>query len=166
MEFDLLGNLLVETLRFRDSSFDENLVLADETTQSRVKAMEMFYRSGTRYFMRQESVPGDLSIKAIAIDGDGLYLETSPLDSDQIRNGHHRRNAPGLFYQGRRDFLRCSHNKDPDDSFCSFTTRKRTGNAFPHHTSAQTSFPCTAKSNGQDFGCFLHKRMFYGRRGR
>jgi hypothetical protein len=84
MELDLLGDLLMETLKFLDSGFDGSLVLRDETTISDIAAKEMFAESEGRWFMRQESIPGDLSIKAIGVDADGLYLETGPLDIPKV----------------------------------------------------------------------------------
>jgi hypothetical protein len=36
--------------------------------------------------MRGESIPGDLSLKAIAVDADGLYLETSQLEPKQVQD--------------------------------------------------------------------------------
>jgi hypothetical protein len=80
MELDLLGDLLTEALKFRDSGFDKELVLRDETTISDITAKDMFREIDGRWFMRQESIPGDLSVKAIAVDGDGLYIETAPLN--------------------------------------------------------------------------------------
>ncbi len=84
MELDLLGDLLTSALKYRESGFDGDVVLHDETTQSDLKAKDMFAKQGERYFMRQESIPGDLAIKAIAVDKNGVYLETAPLNAEEI----------------------------------------------------------------------------------
>jgi len=85
MELDLLGSLLIEALKFRDSGFDENIVLMDRVTNSELKASELFNPDGQRHFVRYESLPGDLTIKAVAVDAEGLYVEVSPLDLAQVK---------------------------------------------------------------------------------
>ena len=42
MEHDLLGTLLVETMKFYDSKFDPSMVLHDETTSTEPAAGELF----------------------------------------------------------------------------------------------------------------------------
>ncbi len=85
MEMDLLGELLLQTIRFLDSGFNMDLILHDETLLADIPAKEMFTETDGRWFMRGESIPGDLALKAIAVDADGLYLETGPIDTERVR---------------------------------------------------------------------------------
>lgn len=105
MELDLLGDLLVEMLRFLDSGFDKEIVLQDETTNSAVPAKEMFREIDGRWFMRPDSIPGDLSIKAIGIDQNGLYVESAPLDNDRAKDIIIDELLPVIFDPGKRVFL-------------------------------------------------------------
>lgn len=79
MELDLLGEQLVLAFRFQKSGFDPELTLEDEVTNETVPAKTLFFQSERRWFMRGESIPGHLGVKAIAVDADSLYLETAPL---------------------------------------------------------------------------------------
>lgn len=83
-EFDILGDLLSVAIKYLDSGFQDDLVLHDGVTNTDVMAKHLFYDRDGRYFLRDESVPGDLSIKAIAIDDNGLYLETSSIKSEDV----------------------------------------------------------------------------------
>lgn len=83
-EFDLLGEQLVAAHAFRESGFDPALTVRDAITDANVPAGEMFNREGSRWFMRGDSLPGHLAIKAIAVDRDGIYLETAPLDEEKV----------------------------------------------------------------------------------
>lgn len=84
---DLLGDQLSSCLTFARSEFKTDLVLRDEVTASDEKiASEIFSEQGGRWFMNQESLPGDTSIKAIAVDEDQLLIETSPLDLKRVND--------------------------------------------------------------------------------
>lgn len=105
MVFDLLGDLLSEALKFADSGFDGELVLRDETSLTDAPAKELFSETDGRWFMRPESLPGDLCIKAIAVDGEGLYLETSPLNDANAREEIAEAMLPVLYDAEKRAFV-------------------------------------------------------------
>ncbi len=86
MEMDLLGAQLLLALSFQESGFDPELELQDEIGSEKVRARELFSKSDGRWFMRAESIPGHLALKAIAVDESGLYLETSPVKAGEIRD--------------------------------------------------------------------------------
>ena len=85
MELDLLGVQLQLALAFRDSGFAPDLRLEDEVTHEALPAEDMFFQVGNRWYMRPESLPGHLGVKAIGADDDALYLETAPLRIDKIQ---------------------------------------------------------------------------------
>lgn len=84
-EFDLLGEQLVAARALRESGFDPALTVRDAITDANVPAGEMFDQIGIRWFMRGDSLPGHVAIKAIAVDRDGIYLETAPPDEEKVR---------------------------------------------------------------------------------
>lgn len=85
-EYDLLGDQLMLALRFAESGFKLDLKVMDEVAaREEVATGEVFREITGRYFMRPESIPGNLAIKAIAIDKERLLLETAPLDVAKTR---------------------------------------------------------------------------------
>jgi hypothetical protein len=67
-------------------------------------AKAMFQESGGRWFLRAESVPGDLSIKAIGVDKSGLYIETAPLEPGRVSGAIIEEMLPFSFDADQRIF--------------------------------------------------------------
>src|SRR3989344_5169002 len=85
MEYDFVGSQLMLAVSFRESGFDPNLQLEDTVTSQRsARASEIFSCQEGRWFMRGDSIPGHLAIKAIGVDENGLYIETSPLNAEKV----------------------------------------------------------------------------------
>ena len=103
-ELDLLGELLFQALKFLDSGFDASLVLHDCVTHTDLPAGELFSESNGRWFMRADSVPGDLSLKSIGLDGDALYVETAPFDSKRTLELIYDKMMPLAFNHVSRTF--------------------------------------------------------------
>jgi hypothetical protein len=82
--YDDLGSQLQNALVFRKSSFSPDILLHDPITGEEVAASEMFEQQGTRWFIKFDSLPGHLGVKAIGVDIEGLYLETAPVDDKTI----------------------------------------------------------------------------------
>lgn len=85
-DFDVLGTQLVLAYQFFKSNFNGEDIVADAIEGQQVALKSIFIEKAGRWFMKNESVPGDISIKAIALDKDNLYLETSLLDLDAVRH--------------------------------------------------------------------------------
>ncbi|MCX6702067.1 MAG: hypothetical protein NTX96_02665 [Candidatus Zambryskibacteria bacterium] len=110
MELDLLGEQVMLALRFQESGFDPELELQDEVENQTARARILFSDSDGRWFMRSESIPGHLGIKAIAVDQENLYLETSPIKVEDVRRAIVDRMLPFTFQ---------------DDGFVDVTTGKQ-----------------------------------------
>lgn len=78
-ELDILGDQLTATLAFAKSGFNPETELRDAVHDEAILAGKMFYKVGKRWFMQQDSLPGDINLKAIAVDANGILLETAPL---------------------------------------------------------------------------------------
>lgn len=100
-ELDLLGDQLLNALKFARSGFSPELLLTDHVEQESVRASVMFecQRRGC-WFMRQASLPGDLAVKAIGIDGRALQLETALLDPSGVERAL-REHVVALTYDAR-----------------------------------------------------------------
>lgn len=85
MELDLLGQQIMLALTFRDSGFNTQLDWEDIVAGAKAKSGTIFENRGNRWFMRSDSIPGHLGIKAVAVDEKGLYLETSPLNAERVK---------------------------------------------------------------------------------
>lgn len=85
MEQDFLGSQLMLAVSFLESGFDPNLQLEDTVASQSTRASEVFSCQEERWFMRDESIPGHLAIKAIGVDENGLYIETSPLNAEKVQ---------------------------------------------------------------------------------
>lgn len=83
-EMDILGDQLMATLAFARSGFNPETELQDAVHDEAILAGKMFYKSGKRWFMVQDSLPGDINLKAIAADADGILLETAPLNGKKV----------------------------------------------------------------------------------
>lgn len=83
--FDDIGTILKNAIAFRRSSFEASLTFEDPIAAGeQVAAHTMFTNTGGRWFLRYESLPGIVAMKAIGVDVDGLYLETSPIPKDDL----------------------------------------------------------------------------------
>lgn len=103
--FSIFGRQIMLALQFAASGFDSKLMLTDSVlADEKVVASELFIAEGGRYFLRGDSVPGDLALKAIAIDAEALYLETSPLDSTAATDALDREKLPFRFNAEKRCF--------------------------------------------------------------
>ena len=88
-ELDVLGQQLELAIRFAESGF-ENIDLTDAVLGEKIKAHTLFSQhvDGVKtaiWFMRNDSMPGHFAIKAIAVDSTTLYIETAPLDPQEIK---------------------------------------------------------------------------------
>lgn len=81
---ELFYTQLMQAILYAISGFDKTLMLFDVVTGNRVPGGDLFEQMGKRYFMKGESVLGDMCLKAIAVDGKTLFIETSPLDADEV----------------------------------------------------------------------------------
>lgn len=80
----LLGRQLAAALAFAKSRFDAVVVLDDAVTGEQKPAAEMFEQKGRRWFLRADSMPGDLALKAIAVTDVSLLLETAPVRPEAL----------------------------------------------------------------------------------
>lgn len=109
---DLLGQQLVMALQFAESGFNTDLALEDSVTDAPVRAGEAFQKKErNRWFMRWDSLPGHVGIKAIAVDRDAIYLETAPFDTERIRELIAERMLPVSYDEKRRCFVDTSTGK-------------------------------------------------------
>ena len=67
-DFDLLGGQLFEAVKFARSDFDSAAKLFDHVRNENLAASEMFYADRLRWFMVGDSLPGDVSVKALGVD--------------------------------------------------------------------------------------------------
>lgn len=81
-ELDLFGEILSNGVEFARQGFASDLMLHDGVQDEYFPAGEMFQtdESGRRWILSQDSLPGDLAIKAVAVDCRNLFLEISPVD--------------------------------------------------------------------------------------
>ena len=105
MELDLLGEQILLALRFQQSGFDLSLELQDEVENETVRAKELFFEQDSRWFMRGESIPGHLALKAIAVDSDGLYIETAPMKAEEVRKAIIDRMLPFSYQADQMAFV-------------------------------------------------------------
>ena len=87
-ELDVLGQQLQLAIQFAESGF-ANIELHDAVLGEDVMAHTFFSQNvnGIKtdiWFMRNESMPGHFAIKAIAVDEATLYVETAPLNPQEI----------------------------------------------------------------------------------
>jgi hypothetical protein len=87
-QLDVLGQQLEVTIRFAEAGF-KNTELYDSVLGEKVMAHTLFSQdvNGVKtamWFMRNESMPGHFATKAIAIDETTLYVETAPLNPQEI----------------------------------------------------------------------------------
>lgn len=80
----LLGRQLAAALAFAKSGFDPAVVLDDAVTGEQKPAAEMFEQKGRRWFLRADSMPGDLALKAIAVTDVSLLIETAPVRPEAL----------------------------------------------------------------------------------
>lgn len=78
---DLLAMQLMQALQFISSGFNKEMFFTDHVMLETLSSDEMFYKDGRYWFMRNDSLPGDPVLKAIAFDKDNIYLETSDIDT-------------------------------------------------------------------------------------
>lgn len=83
--FDLLGDLLMNALKFAESGFDTTLIVVDSVRfEQKTPCSEMFERQDDRWFVRSDSLPGTLEVLAVAVDADSILIETAPLDNAAV----------------------------------------------------------------------------------
>lgn len=88
MDFGILGEMLIIAYRFQKSRFMNNTVSDPVAGGAKVELHTLFVRDAAskKWILRQESVPGDLNIKAIAVDATRIYVETSLVDRNKIED--------------------------------------------------------------------------------
>lgn len=104
-DFDLLGGQLFEAVKFARSDFDSAAKLFDHVRNENLAASEMFYADRLRWFMVGDSLPGDVSVKALGVDRRALYLETSPLLVDEINEALADSRVAARFDRRTRSFI-------------------------------------------------------------
>lgn len=82
---DLLSLQLVQVLQFISMDFNQEMIFNDCILSEVPTGGQFFYPQGRLWFMRNESIPGETSLKAIAFDKKAIYLETGELDVDLAR---------------------------------------------------------------------------------
>lgn len=84
-EFDDIGTILTNALAFRRSSFAGGTNFLDPIAAGeQVPGHVMFTSTEGRWFLRYESLPGIVAMKAVAVDVDGIYLETAPVPAKDL----------------------------------------------------------------------------------
>src|SRR4051812_33638849 len=73
---DLFGEILMIVFKFIDSAYNTSASFFDPVTQRNVLAQDIFTNDNGRWFMRSESLPGNLSVRALCFDLKAIYLET------------------------------------------------------------------------------------------
>jgi len=109
--FDLLGEQLILAIKFQQSGYDPKLMLEDGVRSETHAAENIFELQGERWFMKGESLPGYVGIKAIAIDDTGIYLETSPIDPTKIGKIITEKMLALKYNDKQKKFLDTSKNK-------------------------------------------------------
>jgi len=81
--YDLLGKVLFNALRFAEHGFPSDEVYIDWVQSEEPKpAGEFFEQIGKRWFVRSDSLPGHVAIKAIGATEKELLLETTMIDHE------------------------------------------------------------------------------------
>ena len=109
--FDLLGEQLLLAVKFQQSGYDLKLMLEDGVKSETHAAGNIFELQGERWFMKGESLPGYVGIKAIAIDDAGIFLETSPIDSAKTKDIITKKMLALKYVDKRKLFIDTSTNK-------------------------------------------------------
>lgn len=82
-DFGILGRQLMAAIEFARSGFDASVMLDDSITGCQMRTGDMFEQKGRRWFLKQDSLPGDLNVKAVAITESSLIFETAPVDPNE-----------------------------------------------------------------------------------
>lgn len=77
---DYLALQIIQAIQYISSGFNEEMVFTDHVLLETPSGREMFPKNGQFWFIRNDSIPGDPSLKAIAFDKNNVYLETSDID--------------------------------------------------------------------------------------
>ncbi len=83
-DLSYVGQIIVNLLAFVSSKLNLSQTHYDMVNGEEVVAAEMFIRYGSRWFVRSESLPADMSLKAIGFDSRAIYIETSPIDGSAM----------------------------------------------------------------------------------
>ena len=86
-ELDLFGEILTNCVEFARQDFSVGLVLHDGVQDEHLQAGRMFQpdEESRRWAMSQDSLPGDLAIKAVAVNKQRILLEIAPVDLERAR---------------------------------------------------------------------------------
>jgi len=79
-DFDLLGQQLFLALRFAKSGFNQEELLGCCVTQEQASGQTLFFQEKNKWFMRFDSLPGVVSVKAIGVNSAKIFLETAGVD--------------------------------------------------------------------------------------
>lgn len=105
IEYDLLGEQLFVTVDFARHNFDLSRKYADVMRAGDViSAANMFRKEGRRWFMNNDSLPGDLVLKAIAVDKQQLFVELAPLNEAEVTDALEKAKVPVTYHAGDRCF--------------------------------------------------------------
>lgn len=87
-DLELWGKCIQNALIFARSSFDIGVELQDWVCSAEiVRTGELFEEfSSGRWFLRQDSIPGDVNVKALGVDRQRLMVETTPVDIPLLRD--------------------------------------------------------------------------------
>lgn len=81
---DYLALLLMEVAKFVGTNFDRKQIFTDHVMLENLAGGDMFYFTKGRWFVRNDSLPGDPVLKAIAFDKKTIFLETSPFNITKL----------------------------------------------------------------------------------
>ncbi len=84
-EMDLIGKQLLLALRYAEHGFPSDEHFDCEVSGERLRGGNLFVEKKNRHFLRFDSIPGALSIKAIGVTEKKLLLETAELDLSAFR---------------------------------------------------------------------------------
>src|SRR3989344_1395120 len=85
--YDLFGHIVEAIYAFVDSNFGSREITWDAVNQEEVALADLFEKRATRWFVKEDHLPGMLELKAFAFDKTRLYLETSPIDRVAMAEG-------------------------------------------------------------------------------
>jgi len=103
-DYDLLGEIVMNCYRFRKNEFDQKLNLFCPVNNQEVEAGEMFVKKRGKqksYLLKNDFLPADANIKAIAVSTDEIQIESSPLDEEYLQNDLVNSFDTGIKYNSR-----------------------------------------------------------------
>lgn len=104
-ESDLLGEAVYAALNFALSGFNPELTFESSVVNRRVRCGDAFAQQNGRWFMTTDYLPGDVNIKAVGVDAEFIFVETSPLDVGEVTAVIRKHMLPVTWDRRRRMIL-------------------------------------------------------------